>query len=141
MKLAGELSINKVYTNQGDDYVQICVTDVNSRVEFLDVKIDMTTFAEKLCGVSNKTVELEFRNLTEVGKRYESKAFSFSVVMSEFSYNRDKIRDHIKANSRQLLADQGLDQKDGWKIDTYLGSQGSIVGNKVNTHVYRWVAQ
>ncbi|CAM6053491.1 unnamed protein product [Sphagnum tenellum] len=71
MKLPGSISITRVNTNQGPNYIRIEVKDEVSRTNFCELKLSLEQFANALTGLRSKC-ELEVRPRF-LGKKPEHK--------------------------------------------------------------------
>lgn len=109
------------------------VVDESSRIEFLDVSIELEAFAEIITGLSFVKCDAEFRGMQYVGKTKVTE--KRSAICPIDTYDKEIL-------SKWLLKKK---QEDGWIIDTYLGSQGSVgynqdgVGKLLNYSVYKYV--
>lgn len=145
MTLEGKITISR--PSSGDerpDYVRIAIRDEISRMEFLEVEIDMAEFALALTGLSEQDCVLKTRRLDTVGKVRESQPMTF-VLTDEYldkhslnSYDRTGLKAHLEHDP------EGLFHEEGWELSTYLGTQTSITPNspdgiRINTHRVRYV--
>lgn len=135
--MKGKISIGKVTCcgRPEEDYISITVEDELSSINFLEVKMDLESFAKALMGLGNVPVEFELRGLDRVGKRYEYKTEQVYVPNDHTGFTSDDLID--KAVSKK--------ETDGW-----IGSrrdcknQHNMVdcdkeGVTYNVHFCRWV--
>lgn len=145
MKLEGKITISRPSSGQDrPEYVRIAIRDNTSRMEFLEVEIDMAEFALALTGLSEQDCVLKTRRLDTVGKVRESQPMTF-VLTDEYmdkhglqSFNRAGLKAHLNHDP------EGLFHEEGWDLSTDLGSQSSITPNspdgiRINTHRVRYV--
>lgn len=129
--LPGTVSISRPHGDDGR-YVEIRLRDETSGITFVEAKMDMLSFTEALFGLVEQECQLELRGLANIGKVREREKVKLEYP-KELGYNKDDIAawlvDHYP--------------REGWKLDTYLGSQGSTVyeGDKrfANVSYYRYV--
>jgi hypothetical protein len=70
----GKITISRVSCNQREeDYVRIVVEDELSSVTFLEVDMDLKSFANCITGFSYQPVEFGVRGFDRIGKKLESK--------------------------------------------------------------------
>lgn len=145
MKLEGKITISRPSSGQDrPEYVRIAIRDKTSRMEFLEVEVDMAEFALALTGLSEQDCVLKTRRLDTVGKVRESEPMTF-VLTDEYmdkhnlrSYDRVGLKAHLKHDP------EGRFHEAGWEVSTDLGSQNSITPNspdgiRINTHRVRYV--
>lgn len=145
MKLEGKITISRPSSGHDrPEYVRIAIRDETSRMEFLEVEIDMAEFALALTGLSEQDCVLRTRRLDAVGKERESQPMTF-VLTDEYmakhkleSYDRAGLKAHLNQDP------EGLFHEEGWELSTYLGMQNSITPNspdgiRINTHRVRYV--
>lgn len=126
MKFKGGVSISR----NSNDEVNIRVYDGASRVEFVDISMTLENYALLITGMSRVEAVGEVRGLEYVGKEKFTENRSVECPLDTYD----------KAKLQQWLVDNC--QEDGWELNTYLGSQGSI-GRKggvrtLNYSVYRY---
>jgi len=102
-------------TRNSNDEVNIRLKDSASRTEFVDVSLSLRDYALLLTGLSHVEVAGEVRGLDKVGKTRVTERRSITCP----------IESHDKKALTQWLIDNC--QEDGWQLDSYLGSQGSVV--------------
>lgn len=124
--MKGNISIGRDSRNS----INIEIQDEASRINFLKVKMTPEQFAMVLTGLSMVNVDFEVKGLSKVGltKVIESRKVSCPIS----SYDRKILSQWLVENC----------QEEGWKIDTYLGSQRSITYENgitfLNYKVYRY---
>lgn len=118
MNIATKLTISRPSGGDGSEYVSIQIQDCLSRERFVELKITLREFAEALTGLGNVSCNAVVRGLEHVGKRKVTTNQRIPIPKSV-------------GNSRQDAKDYILQLKPphGWILDTYLGSQNSIVPN------------
>lgn len=114
----------KVMCSRADDYMKIEIEDPISGIQFIEVDLPFTEFGQMLSG-SSVNVQAELRGLEFVGmKREYEKA---KVTISEDDYNKltrgTKYEEGKNRLSEWLKTNHA---REGWMMDTYLGSQTSI---------------
>ena len=95
--------------------VGLRVVDSASHIAFLDVSMTLEAFAEIITGLSYVEAEAEFRGLDNVGKIKIVEKRRVTCPLD--TYDKIELSDWLDKNC----------QEEGWKLDTYLGSQGSVV--------------
>lgn len=130
-KLPAKLSISKVQTNRDDPHICISITDANSGITFSAVEVSLIEFADAITGLARVSCTHETRNTEYLGKYYVSEPRTITVP--HLGYNKEAYKEWLLNNA----------QEEGWIIDSYLGSQGSVTykdGNAVlNYHVFKYV--
>lgn len=111
--------------------VHIDIVDCTSGITFVSTELDLVNFAEMLTGLARVEATSIVRDLEYVGKKKITE--KRSLIYSNKLADRDEIKSFLIEKY----------QGDGWILDTYLGSQGSIVqvddGVIVNYSVYKYV--
>lgn len=112
--------------------ITITVRDKASRVNFLKLKVKNDDFINALFGLSEVECLSRVNGLEFVGKTRQQEPFSIRVPCRTFD---------DKKGYGQDLIDQC---PDGWTVNLYLSTQGSIVPGKddmvtLNTYIYRYV--
>jgi hypothetical protein len=126
MKIDAQVTISR----QSNNEVHITLVDSASRIEFVDVKLSLEEFANAITGLSYIECEADVRRLDVVGKR---KVTSLRTVICPLdTYDKGRLRAWLEESC----------QEDGWEIDSYLGSQGSVShtseGTRLHYAVYRY---
>lgn len=127
-ELKGSIRFSRIYTNRGDDYVSFEVEDSLSGIHFLHINLSMENFGKLMSSASFVDVDMEVRGLQNVGKKYESKRGSITISNEEYS----RIVDGTRYSEGKKVLGEWLKENaklDGWHINTYLGSQDSVVGS------------
>jgi len=134
MKFKGAITISRPQGNNCD-YISISLVDEDSRIQFVDVEIKYSDFAQLITGLSYVPCEVECRGLENIGKKKVVKSFEFMI-----SDNNDWSNQKEKAIE---LADKVCPE--GWKISKYFGSQDSFFtkdGQRwARTHIMKWVGK
>lgn len=110
-QIKGKLSISR----NSNDIINIRLDDVNSKTEFVSVDVTPEDFAYALTGLARQDVSITVRDLELVGKRRIVESRQATTTLKSY-----KIDDYVKWLEENC-------QEDGWILDTYLGSQNSIV--------------
>ena len=115
--------------------IRVKVTDEESRVVFLEMEFLPDEFMRALTGMGyTGAAKSEVRGLEYVGKKKITETRQAIYLGSSFD-EREKVVAWLESNC----------QEEGWIIDSYLGSQGSInrQGGKtvLNYRVFRYEAQ
>lgn len=119
------LSITRPHGGNGEEYINIEVQDRLSGVRFLQLKVDLAAFASCLTGSSFTDVKGTVLALHNVGKERETEAAKAtlsrelfdSIVAGPYDARKERLADYLKAHH----------QRPGWNVNSYLGSQSSIV--------------
>lgn len=131
--LKGEMTFSRVMCNMEDDYMEITLSDSISGIEFVSVRLSMEQYGKLISGQSYQKVDYELRGAGNIGKVKESEPAQIALPHDLYHYNKKPVQDWLEANC----------QREGWYMDTYLGSQGSVVrsGNTdyANIRYYRYV--
>lgn len=120
--LAGTICISRPCFADGRDAIRITVTDTNSRAEFLELEMDVAEFAFAITGLSTRPVQFVTRGLAVVGKKRMTEPFVHVVSEDKLKelgispYDRKQLEAYAKT----------ITPPEGWRLDTYLGSQGSV---------------
>ena len=143
--LKGQITISRPSTNDDRrEFVRIAIKDAGSRLQFLEVEVELEPFAAALTGLSEQPCLLKTHGLTNVGKVREVERVTFVLTGDYLSrhglsrYDKERIRDHLQADP------EGIFQEEGWELSTYLGAQNSITSNhpdgiRINTTRVRYV--
>lgn len=114
MKIECNLHIGRPQGGNRPEVMTIEVTDRASNIQFLNLEVPLADFMKALTGQFLSTVSGEVLGLSEVGKTRVTEPRE--IVCPLTIYKREELREWLEANA----------QEDGWVIDSYLGSQGSI---------------
>ena len=144
MKIQTDISISRPSDSTGEKYIEVRLKDDASHITFATVKVGLADFMEALTGLAHMECETEVRGLEYVGKVRERE--QASVFISENEYR--KITDGLKYYRHTDVLGQWLidnHSREGWMVDTYLGSQSSIKnvegGKMLNFSYFRYVEQ
>ncbi len=125
--MKGNISIGR----DSRDCINITVRDEKSSITFVEVKMTPEQFGMVITGLSMVDIEFEVRGLESVGK--EKITESRTIEYPHGGYDRKEMEEWLKENVKE----------DGWKVNSYLGSRGSIyyVNNKtfIKYSVYKFV--
>lgn len=118
-------------SGRDESYISIELRDEESRTRFIDVKIPLAQFSEALTGLMVSGIPAHVRGLDVVGKR----------KIIEPRSKEYPLKGHTRDLQEKWLVENA--QEEGWILDPYLGSQGSVVtfnGKTVlNYHVHKYV--
>lgn len=115
--LEGKISINRRSGgNDEQSNIFIEIQDNQSRIKFIEIKINMADFTAALTGHSFIPVIFKTNNLEYIGKTKETEKAAINIPHG--------VR-HDKKSIETYLEE--VHQRDGWIIDTYLGSQNSLI--------------
>lgn len=128
MKFKGNMTISR---DSGDN-INISFRDDASLIEFLDVRMSLEDYALMITGVARVGVEGEVRGLQNVCK---TKVTAHRRVECPGGLTRDQYKEWLIENC----------QEEGWILNTYLGSQGSVSYGSgktfLNYSVYKFVEE
>lgn len=130
--LAGKLSISRVHSSHDGvshhgDYMNITIVDESSRVQFVDVQVDIKTFMDVLTGLARQPCEFELRQSELVGMIKEYK--SLLVPKPEWNASEEDI-DEILAPF----------EVDGWTATREnIENHHNYRGDKVQVSFHRFV--
>lgn len=131
--MEGKISITRPSFHDEREVIAIEIYDNASRTTFCRVQVGMADFAAALTGQSQMPADIEVRGLSNVGlvKLTESRCITLPGRL------------HDRKALQQWLTDNC--QEEGWIIDNYLGSQGSIrwsdEGAVLNYSVHKFVSK
>jgi hypothetical protein len=126
MKIKSSVTISR----GSDDKVRIAIECDESHTRFVETIMDLESFARAITGQGYIHCDAIVRGLEFVGKRkiIETR----SIESPNLGYGREAYREWLKNEYRE----------DGWTVDDYLGSQGSISIGTEKTYlkfsVYRY---
>ena len=126
------IEVSITISKDSNDCVSLSLVDSASRIEFVDVKFSLESFARALMGQGwIKSDSCEIRGLDKVSKTKVVEARC--VEVPHIGYDRETYVQWLKDNA----------QEEGWIIDTYLGSQSSITHTNgkatLNYHVIKYI--
>jgi 2-keto-4-pentenoate hydratase/2-oxohepta-3-ene-1,7-dioic acid hydratase in catechol pathway len=110
-----------------DDLIRIKFQDCNSRIEFAEVAMSAADFANALTGLAHQEADLKVRGLNNVGKVLVSEKRKITCLGS--NYDRKYLKEWLRDNAKE----------EGWLVDDYLGSQGSVAYHNGETILNYWV--
>ena len=130
--MKGKLTISRPSYGDGRRKISINVKDVDAGIRFLELEIDLDSFAEAITGLSEIECDLKVMALHNVGKKIERNKI-------EFKLPSDDICD------RKYLAEEELDKviPEGWSSMETFSSQNSFF--KVDgepwarANIMRWI--
>lgn len=138
-----QLTISKRESND-EKYINVNLRDATSGINFAEVKVSLEDFMEALTGLGYVHCKAEVRGLEHLGKKKERERASVVISDDEYAIVTDQIKNYeaIKVALGNWL--KANHSKEGWFVDTYLGSQGSIGhtnsgGRALNFAYYRYV--
>ncbi len=111
MNIKANISISR----WSNDRIGITIQDEASNIQFVDVSMNFSDFAEAITGHSNMPCEGEVRGLQYVGM--ERVCENRTVEYPLGGYNKADMRAWLETNC----------QEDGWLVNGYLGSQSSVI--------------
>ena len=132
MKHKAALTISR--PSYGDDRkkISIQVRDINARIQFLELEIDLDKFTECLTGLSEVESDMEFRGLENVGKSKETMKIEFEIPDASYITGKDKVKEIAVLNTPE-----------GWTCSSYFSSQNSFFQKDdkyfARTTASRWV--
>lgn len=114
MKFKGKLGISRVTCSDGNDYMNITITDNESHIQIVDVEVDIVEFANAITGQSYRDCEFELRGVANVGKKREQKSQKIKIPRADYT-NKQWRKDMAEAAAPFEI--------DGWKaqIEDYNG--------------------
>jgi hypothetical protein len=126
--LKGKLTISRPYGFRADEnpYIRIAIEDSVSCVEFVELEVPLASFAEALTGLSGVEASMTIRGLDNVGKRRVVESVSFKLTEEYLKKNGVKTYDKGKLRELMNADPDGIFQREGWALSTYLGSQNSV---------------
>ena len=126
MLINGSLGISR----RSDDKICIEISDEASGITFVVAEIEPYDFAQLITGLHGVKAQCRVRGLDVVGKTKVRE--SRRVICPINSYDRKFLESWLNDNC----------QEEGWKLDSYLGSQNSTFsateGIGLNYAVYRY---
>lgn len=106
---------------QSNNSISIMIEDVASSIEFLRMEMTPENFTKAITGIASQNAVGTTYNLEYVGKQRITE--KRSVICPISSYDRTTFEQWLLDNC----------QEEGWTINTYLGSQTSIIRNDTTT--------
>lgn len=121
MKINTKISISR----DSKDIIHIRVQDASSCNDFIDVNISLENFTYAITGLSEVECSSEVKKLDTIGKyRVVEKR---SIVCPLDTYDKNIFSQWLTDNC----------QEHGWELNTYLGSQNSVV-YKNNSYILNY---
>lgn len=120
-KLPMQLSISRPQYGNGKRKINITIQDEASGIQFVDLEIELEHMMEALTGLHGCPCEVEVRGLGNVGKKRVIERRE--IICPLKIYNREQLHEWLSANA----------QEDGWILDAYLGSRGSVSSHSDGT--------
>ena len=118
-------------SRRNNNKVYISIEDANSHIEFVEVELTLTDYAMIITGLSSVGGEVTYRGLDCVGKTRVTEPRR--VKSGVYGCGKEEHRKWLEENC----------QEEGWKLNSYLGSQRSLSyedGETVlNYSVYKYV--
>lgn len=114
-------------------HVSLEICDVISGVTIMSISMDYATFGKLIGSNGYVSADAEIRGLECIGKKYVSEPRS---VVCPVKFDGLKYEEVKTAQEKWLLDNC---QEEGWKINAYLRSQGSIVRDyKTGTSTFNY---
>lgn len=131
-KITGKITITRPSFCGDKEIINLTLLDSASNEEFVDIEIDLADFSKLLTGQARTPFVGEVSGLDIVGKTFVPE--KRRVLCPIKSHNKDILSDWLRNEYKE----------EGWFVDPYLGSQGSIGtsdkdGTYVNFSVYKYV--
>ena len=112
-------------SRNSNELINVYVEDTASSIRFLELTMTLTDFAMAITGHGYMPAVGEVHGLEFVGKRRVQEPRTV-VYTGPDTYNRNLMADWLEQNC----------QEEGWMLDTYLGSQGSVQHNRGETTLH-----
>lgn len=129
--MKGKITISRYHGSEAG--ISIEIQDEASRIRFIRAEMGLKEFAEAITGLGCCAIEFDAFGLEHVGK----------VRVTERRSIRCPLDSYDRTNLAAWLREHG--KEDGWIVNDYLGSQGSITrdGNVtvLNYQVVKYVEQ
>lgn len=126
-KLEVDLRVGKVYSNKEDDYMHLTLEDCISGIRFGSIEMSLTDFGKFVTG-TEVTVKGEFTGLKNIGKVREYEKVTLVIPTDTYRQIVEGrgYDEHNSALAAWLVVNHS---REGWYVDTYLGSRGSVSGD------------
>ena len=115
MRQKAALTISRPSYGNDIEKISITVRDVDAKIAFLEIEIDLDEFTRCITGLSMAECEMEVYGLQNVGKKREYMDIVFE--MPDVDYNK-------KLETAIRLAREAAPE--GWESSVYFGSQDSF---------------
>jgi hypothetical protein len=132
--MKGKVTITRSWSTHSDDVITIRIRDEVSNIEFVEAEMSLADFAQAVTGLAFCKCELEVRGLDYIGKKRVREPRTIECPLSPYT-KREELAQWLREHA----------QEDGWMLDTYLGSQGSVnfskdsKGTILNYAVFKYV--
>lgn len=128
------MKFNLSISRDSKDRINIEIICKESRARFLQLELSLEEYAQVITGLSHVEVEGKVNGLDVVGKTRVKEQRNITVGQDIGRQPKEQLKDWLIKNCGE----------DGWILDTYLGSQNSVVYNGVdkytiNYSVYKYV--
>ncbi len=132
MKHKAQITISRPQYGDGRELIHLNITDVDARIEFVELEISYADFTRALTGQAYVVCDMHVRGLENVGKQRERD--TITVEMPECSYYDRKAT---------AVAEVHHHIKEGWTSSDYFGSQDSFYTKDniqyAKTDIFRWI--
>lgn len=108
----GQVTISRVSSAMGDDYICLRIQDGKSGITFVNVNMSVENFGYAITGLGSIECNLEFNKLDCVGMKRESKEISVPVI--EVSTSDKSIKASL-LEEMVTVASLAPFEVDGWK--------------------------
>jgi hypothetical protein len=112
--MMGYVTISRLCSSKDEDVIRISFRDEISRNVFAEAILSPSDFAKAVTGLSEVEADISVYRLETVGKKKVVE--QREVICPFYAKNDDEYKEWLIANA----------QEDGYLLDTYLGSKGSI---------------
>lgn len=109
-----EIDVEVGITRTSRDEIHIRFQDKTSRAQFVDVTMTPADFTMALTGLYGVEAKAVVKGLDVVGKTKIVERRSIECPLS--TYDKKELAAWLEANAKE----------EGWRVDTYLGSQSSV---------------
>lgn len=140
----GTFSIGRVYSGDADfdQKIKITIKDTHSTSKFLTLYVDPAEFAMALTGASERKMQFELGDISNVGKTKESKSLIIELTLEELQ-KAEMYTSNIKALKEYITQHQIRWVDVGWIIDPRVNARNSVgitnTGITLNVMQYRYV--
>lgn len=122
----GKITISRC----SDDSVRVGITDDASGIDFVEATMTKEAFASALFGLGYVPVKIDVIGLEHVGKKRVYEKRTVVCPLEEWS-DRDTLSKWLEDNC----------EEEGWILDTYLGSRGSVTRENGKTVLHYGVTK
>ena len=122
MKIEAAITISRIHGGIDDKRISIEIRDKASGIQFVDAEMSLEDFAACITGLGYCSLDAEVRGLQYVGKQAvtESRRIEYTGPKT---HDRKKLADWLVLKAKE----------DGWLVNSYLNSQGSVVNEGEKT--------